>query len=117
MRTWIRRVWETDPRNDPNSVVYILLALFALTFPIIANVLSGGAPGFLLSVAGDAGVYVLLALGLNVVVGMAGLLDLDAVPDRRGGVHRRSSWLRHGARTCLRTSRTWPTGRMRSVRW
>ena len=76
MRRWARRVWETDPRKDPNAIVYILLAFFALTFPIIANVLSGGSPGFLLSVAGDAGVYVLLALGLNVVVGMAGLLDL-----------------------------------------
>jgi ABC-type branched-subunit amino acid transport system permease subunit len=76
MRSWLRRVWETDPRKDVNSMVYIVLALFALTFPIIANVLSGGNPGFLLSVAGDAGVYVLLALGLNVVVGMAGLLDL-----------------------------------------
>jgi len=76
MRGWVRRVWETDPRNDPNSVVYIVLAIFAITFPIIANVLSGGSPGFLLSVAGDAGVYVLLTLGLNVVVGMAGLLDL-----------------------------------------
>jgi len=73
---WFRRVWETDPRKDPNSVVYIILGLFALTFPIIANVLSGGNPNFLLSVAGDAGVYVLLTLGLNVVVGMAGLLDL-----------------------------------------
>jgi branched-chain amino acid transport system permease protein len=73
---WFRRVWETDPRKDPNSVVYIILALVALTFPIIANVLSGGKPNFLLSVAGDAGVYVLLTLGLNVVVGMAGLLDL-----------------------------------------
>src|SRR5512132_151451 len=76
MRSWARRVWETDPRNDPNAVVYIVLAIFAITFPIIANVLSGGSPGFLLSVAGDAGVYVLLTLGLNVVVGMAGLLDL-----------------------------------------
>jgi branched-chain amino acid transport system permease protein len=76
MRGWVRRVWETDPRNDPNAIVYIVLAIFAITFPIIANVLSGGSPGFLLSVAGDAGVYVLLALGLNVVVGMAGLLDL-----------------------------------------
>ena len=76
MRGWVKRVWETDPRNDPNSVVYILLALFAVLFPIFANVVSGGSPGFLLSVAGDAGVYVLLALGLNVVVGMAGLLDL-----------------------------------------
>jgi branched-chain amino acid transport system permease protein len=73
---WLRRVWENDPRKDPNSVVYILLALFALLFPIFANVVSGGSPGFLLSVAGDAGVYLLLTLGLNVVVGMAGLLDL-----------------------------------------
>jgi branched-chain amino acid transport system permease protein len=76
MRNWVRRIWETDPRKDVNSMVYIVLVFFALTFPIIANVLSGGSPGFLLSVAGDAGVYVLLALGLNVVVGMAGLLDL-----------------------------------------
>jgi branched-chain amino acid transport system permease protein len=73
---WFRRVWETDPRKDPNAVVYIILGLFALTFPFIANVLSGGNPNFFLSVAGDAGVYVLLTLGLNVVVGMAGLLDL-----------------------------------------
>jgi branched-chain amino acid transport system permease protein len=73
---WLRRVWENDPRKDPNAVVYILLSLFALLFPIFANVVSGGNPGFLLSVAGDAGVYLLLTLGLNVVVGMAGLLDL-----------------------------------------
>jgi branched-chain amino acid transport system permease protein len=76
MRNWLRRVWETDPRKDINSMIYILLTLFAVLFPIAANVLSGGNPGFLLSVAGDGGVYVLLALGLNVVVGMAGLLDL-----------------------------------------
>jgi branched-chain amino acid transport system permease protein len=49
-------------------MVYIGLTLFALTFPFIANVLSGGNP--------NAGVYVLLTLGLNVVIGMAGLLDL-----------------------------------------
>ena len=73
---WFRRVWENDPRKDPNAVVYILLAIFAILFPVFANVVSGGSPSFLLSVAGDAGVYVLLTLGLNVVVGMAGLLDL-----------------------------------------
>jgi branched-chain amino acid transport system permease protein len=73
---WFRRVWENDPRKDPNSMVYIGLGLFALLFPLIANVLSGGNPNFLLSVGADAGVYVLLALGLNVVIGMAGLLDL-----------------------------------------
>jgi len=57
-------------------MVYIGLALFAVLFPFYAQVVSGGSPNFLLSVAADAGVYVLLALGLNVVVGMAGLLDL-----------------------------------------
>src|SRR6186713_1382556 len=76
MRTWFRRVWENDPRKDPNAMVYIGLALFALLFPFYATVVSGGNPDFLLSVAADAGVYVLLALGLNVVVGLAGLLDL-----------------------------------------
>jgi len=76
MRGWFRRVWENDPRKDPNAMVYIGLALFALLFPFYATVVSGGNPNFLLSVAADAGVYVLLALGLNVVVGMAGLLDL-----------------------------------------
>ena len=76
MLSWFRRVWENDPRKDPNAMVYIGLALFALLFPFYATVVSGGSPNFLLSVAADAGVYVLLALGLNVVVGMAGLLDL-----------------------------------------
>ena len=73
---WFRRVWENDPRKDPNAVVYFLLAIFAVLFPLFASVVTGGSPNFLLSVAGDAGVYVLLTLGLNVVVGMAGLLDL-----------------------------------------
>ena len=76
MRSWLRRVWETDPRKDPNAMLYIALGLFAVLFPVFANVTSGGNPGFLMSVAGDAGVYMLLALGLNVVVGFAGLLDL-----------------------------------------
>ena len=76
MRAWLRRVWETDPRKDPNAMLYIALGLFAVLFPVFANVTTGGNPNFLMSVAGDAGVYVLLALGLNVVVGFAGLLDL-----------------------------------------
>ncbi len=74
--SWVRRAWENDPRKDPNAVAYILLALFAVLFPIFANVISGGNPGFLVTFMADGGVYVLLALGLNVVVGMAGLLDL-----------------------------------------
>src|SRR5439155_10911961 len=37
---------------------------------------TGGSGNHLVSTAADAGVYVLLAIGLNVVVGFAGLLDL-----------------------------------------
>jgi branched-chain amino acid transport system permease protein len=72
----LRKIWETDPRQDPNPLVYTLLALFALAYPFWAQISTGGQGDFLLSVVADAGVYVLLAIGLNVVVGFAGLLDL-----------------------------------------
>ena len=75
MRSWLARVWETDPRKDPNAAAYLALALGAIAFPILASAFTSN-PTFWLSVAGDAGVYMLLALGLNVVVGFAGLLDL-----------------------------------------
>jgi len=76
VRAWVRRLWENDPRRDPNSLTYVLLVLFAILFPVFANLISGGNPGFLITFMADGGVYLLLALGLNVVVGMAGLLDL-----------------------------------------
>src|SRR5207253_8580592 len=41
-----------------------------------AQISTGGQGDFLISVLADAGVYILLAVGLNVVVGFAGLLDL-----------------------------------------
>src|SRR6058998_394588 len=44
--------------------------------PSIADVTTGGSGNHLVSTAADAGVYVLLAIGLNVVVGFDGLLDL-----------------------------------------
>jgi ABC-type branched-subunit amino acid transport system permease subunit len=69
------RFWEGGPR-DPNSIAYAVLLAAAIFFPILAQVATGGNSSFILSVAGDAGVYVLLAIGLNVVVGFAGLLDL-----------------------------------------
>ena len=72
----IRRVWQTDPRRDPNPLVYTLLAVGAVTYPIWAQASTGGQGDFLISVLADAGVYMLLAIGLNVVVGFAGLLDL-----------------------------------------
>ncbi len=72
---WLRSVWETDPRRNPNALAYIFLAVGAVAFPVWVTI-STSNPTFWLGVAGDAGVYMLLALGLNVVVGFAGLLDL-----------------------------------------
>src|SRR6266545_1165381 len=72
----LRQFWEGGPRRDPNSIAYVVLLVVALLFPILAQVLTGGNSSFILSVAADAGVYILLAIGLNVVVGFAGLLDL-----------------------------------------
>src|SRR5437660_2555605 len=67
---------ESDPRKNPNAVVFLLLALGAIAFPIGVQIVTRGSGSFLISQAADAGVYVLLAIGLNVVVGFAGLLDL-----------------------------------------
>lgn len=72
----LRQLWEGGPRRDPNSIAYAVLVVAALIFPILAQVVTGGNSSFILSVAADAGVYILLAIGLNVVVGFAGLLDL-----------------------------------------
>jgi branched-chain amino acid transport system permease protein len=72
----LRKIWETDPRQDPNPLIYALLAVAAIAYPIWAQVSTGGQGDFLISVLADAGVYMLLAIGLNVVVGFAGLLDL-----------------------------------------
>jgi branched-chain amino acid transport system permease protein len=71
-----RKLWETDPRRDPNPLVYTLLAIVAIAYPIWAQASTGGQGDFLISFLADGGVYVLLAIGLNVVVGFAGLLDL-----------------------------------------
>jgi branched-chain amino acid transport system permease protein len=72
----LRSTWEHDPRKNPNEVVYILLGIGALVFPLAVQIATRGSGSFLISQAADAGVYVLLAIGLNVVVGFAGLLDL-----------------------------------------
>jgi branched-chain amino acid transport system permease protein len=63
-------------RRDPNVVVYGALIVVALLFPAGVQFLTGGNGSYLVGIAADAGVYVLLALGLNVVIGFAGLLDL-----------------------------------------
>jgi branched-chain amino acid transport system permease protein len=58
----------------PNAVVYGLLLLGALLFPSISQFAVGD--NTLTGLVADAGVWILLAIGLNVVVGFAGLLDL-----------------------------------------
>ena len=63
------RVWRT---LDDRLKLLALLAVAAL-----APLLSGNS--YLLRVAGITGLYVVLALGLNVVAGYAGLLDLGYV--------------------------------------
>jgi len=68
--------WATRMFKDRNRSIYTLLVIGALLFPSIADVATGGSGNHLVSTAADAGVYVLLAIGLNVVVGFAGLLDL-----------------------------------------
>jgi ABC-type branched-subunit amino acid transport system permease subunit len=62
--------------NDRDSVIYRLLIVGAIAFPIFATILTGGSGGAWITWGADAGVYVLLAIGLNIVVGYAGLLDL-----------------------------------------
>ena len=72
----LRQFWEGGPRRDPNTIAYVVLLVAAIFFPILVNVITGGNSSSIMTVAADAGVYVLLAIGLNVVVGFAGLLDL-----------------------------------------
>jgi ABC-type branched-subunit amino acid transport system permease subunit len=63
-----------DWSRDPNMVVYGVLLVAAVVFPPIAGFMTGNSG--LVGLVADAGVWVLLAIGLNVVVGFAGLLDL-----------------------------------------
>jgi branched-chain amino acid transport system permease protein len=73
--TRLRDFIRENSRN-PNAIAYGAMGLVALTFPGIAQFATGGNADYLVSLAADGGVFVLLAIGLNVVVGFAGLLDL-----------------------------------------
>jgi ABC-type branched-subunit amino acid transport system permease subunit len=57
----------------------ILLVAFVLFFPVLDPYLFGFGSAGRITQYGDAGYYVILALGLNIVVGFAGLLDLGYV--------------------------------------
>ena len=56
-----------------------LLVASALFYPVLDPLLFGYGTNGRLASFGDAGYYVILALGLNIVVGYAGLLDLGYV--------------------------------------
>src|SRR2546429_5445170 len=68
--------WAMGTFKDRNRTIYTLLIIGVLLWPSIADVTTGGSGQRLVSPAADAGIYVLVAIGLNVVVGFAGLLDL-----------------------------------------
>jgi ABC-type branched-subunit amino acid transport system permease subunit len=57
----------------------LLLIAFVLFYPALDPLLFGSGTAGRLAGYGDAGFYVILALGLNIVVGFAGLLDLGYV--------------------------------------
>ncbi len=66
----------TSGWDDRDLVIYRVLLLGAIAFPFFITLVTGGSGGAIINTAADAGVYVLLAIGLNIVVGYAGLLDL-----------------------------------------
>ncbi len=78
------RRWWTDPKQlrkrfakgarDRDTVIYASLLIAALILPELTYFMTEST--FWISLMADAGVWVLLAIGLNVVVGFAGLLDL-----------------------------------------
>jgi branched-chain amino acid transport system permease protein len=59
------------PSRRARLILYAILGVALLAAPLL-----GGGNDATFNVLADAGVYVLLALGLNIVVGFAGLLDL-----------------------------------------
>ncbi|MDQ6638032.1 MAG: branched-chain amino acid ABC transporter permease [Candidatus Dormibacteraeota bacterium] len=70
-----RRFSKVDWR-DPNTLTYVGLGFLALIYPTLVYLINPDQGPALVSQAADAGVFVVMALGLNVVVGFAGLLDL-----------------------------------------
>jgi len=71
----IKRRMEAVPeaqRTTVKLIAFALIAAFLLVLPHIAG-------RFISDVLGTIGIYILLGLGLNIVVGFAGLLDLGYV--------------------------------------
>jgi branched-chain amino acid transport system permease protein len=73
--TLMRRLHLRERMRDRDQAIYGILLISALVFPMASLFVTGGSTAFI-SQAAHAGTWVLLAIGLNVVVGFAGLLDL-----------------------------------------
>ncbi|TAN33204.1 ABC transporter ATP-binding protein [bacterium] len=73
--TRLRDFMRANLRN-PNAIAYTLMLLGALSFPALVQFATGNNGDYLVGLAADGGIYMLMAIGLNVVVGFAGLLDL-----------------------------------------
>jgi ABC-type branched-subunit amino acid transport system permease subunit len=65
--------------NGAQRFYLTILVAFVLFYPVLDPILFGPGTAGRLSGYGDAGYYIILALGLNIVVGFAGLLDLGYV--------------------------------------
>ncbi len=68
--------WIASNRRNPNAIAYTVFIIAALLYPTIVQFWTGGSGDYLVGIAADGGIYMLMAIGLNVVVGFAGLLDL-----------------------------------------
>jgi len=62
--------------RSPNAIAYVVMGVAALLYPTIVQFATNGNGDYLVGLAADGGIYMLMAIGLNVVVGFAGLLDL-----------------------------------------
>src|SRR6266851_7316927 len=74
-RSLMARIRLRERLRDRDQAIYGILGLGALVFPMLTLFVTGGSTAYI-SQAAHAGTWVLLAIGLNVVVGFAGLLDL-----------------------------------------
>ncbi|GCF10776.1 branched-chain amino acid ABC transporter permease [Dictyobacter arantiisoli] len=60
-------------------IYMFLLLLFVVLYPVLDPIIFGAQTKGRITGYGDLGFYIILALGLNIVVGFAGLLDLGYV--------------------------------------
>lgn len=74
-RSLMTRLHLRERIRDRDQAIYGILIIGALIFPMATLYTTGGSLAYI-SQAAHAGTWVLLAIGLNVVVGFAGLLDL-----------------------------------------